>query len=299
MRAAASAAVMAPWTAGKERLHHWRGRLQHPHALRHGQRFRDGAGLEVPCERLRVRFRFDQAAGKDGAHFGREEEPVALLRIVERFDAEGVAREEAALLALVPECEREHAAQWLHAIRAVLFVEPEDHLRVAARVEDHALALEIGSQFGEVVDLPVENNGEPPVGGGHRLVASGAEVEHRETCVGEAGRALLLRPNSGVIRAAVPHRQLHAAQRGCRAEALVGRQNSRNAAHGIVSLGGVRQRIRMPGRVLAPGYRRLGGFHESPGALRKGVAGHRSAGGRHHGEPLFRAEGGGFRHCAK
>ena len=63
---------------------------------------------------------------------GGEHELARVLDVVEGLLSELVARREQALAPLVPDREREHAAQAVHAGVAPLFVAWTDHLGVAA-----------------------------------------------------------------------------------------------------------------------------------------------------------------------
>ena len=67
------------------------------------------------------------------AHFGRKRQHAAGVVVVERLDAEAIARQEARALALVPDREGEHAAQPLDERRPFGFIQAQDHFGVAVR----------------------------------------------------------------------------------------------------------------------------------------------------------------------
>ena len=94
------------------------------------QRPRDRVEGEKRLERVEV----DLAARKR-AQLGGERELVAVVAVVERLDPEAVAGEHEPAALGVPEREGEHAAQPLHEALAVLLVEVDEHLGVAARAE--------------------------------------------------------------------------------------------------------------------------------------------------------------------
>ena len=91
--------------------------------------------------------------GQQRLHLGGEVEDAVDDRVVERLDPEAVARDEERLRLLVPEREREHAAQPLEAALAPLAVGAQDHLGVGARAE--AILAEQPAQLDVVVDLAV------------------------------------------------------------------------------------------------------------------------------------------------
>ena len=76
----------------------------------------------------------------------REREPFVVSAQVERLDAEPVAREHQPAARGVPEREREHASQRRDEVGALLLIEVDDHLGVAARAEAVALRLEPRAQ---------------------------------------------------------------------------------------------------------------------------------------------------------
>ena len=71
----------------------------------------------------------------EGLDLGREAEPLLRDRVVERLDAEPVARAEEASTSPVPDGEREHAVQAFEAALSPLRVRSEQHLGVTAAPE--------------------------------------------------------------------------------------------------------------------------------------------------------------------
>ena len=78
---------------------------------------------------------------------GSEVERPVSLRVVERLDAEAVAREEELAALVVPDREREDPVQALEHLGAVARVHGEDDLGVAGRLEGEAVALELRLQL--------------------------------------------------------------------------------------------------------------------------------------------------------
>jgi len=85
----------------------------------------------------------------------------------------------------IPEREREHAPQVLHATVAEALVGGEDDFGIAPRGEGPAGRLQARAQVAKVVDLAIEDDVAATVGARHRLLA-GDEVDdgqagHTET----------------------------------------------------------------------------------------------------------------------
>src|SRR5438093_6502466 len=99
--------------------------------------------------------------------------------IDERLLAEAVPREDEPTLLLVPQSDREHAAEPIDEVQTPLVVRVREDLGVAARPEDMAGPLELLTELLEVIDLPVLDGEDvtPPIR--HRLVTVG-EVDDRE-----------------------------------------------------------------------------------------------------------------------
>ncbi len=100
-------------------------------------------------------------------------------RVVKRFDAEGIARNDQPLGAAVPERQGKHALELLQERIALLLVEMDDDLGIAARGELVARLLETGPQLAEVVDLAVADDDEIAVLVADRLMAAG-DVDDRQ-----------------------------------------------------------------------------------------------------------------------
>ena len=136
---------------------------------------------------------------------GRADERPVDDRVEERLDAEAVARAEEALLGLVPEREREHAAEPVERFRSPAVVRAEHDLHVRRRAE--LGEPELVAELDVVVDLAVVRD---PVAAlvRHRLVA-GLEVDDREAPVAEAGVATLVEPHALAVRAAMAEQLVH------------------------------------------------------------------------------------------
>ena len=80
----------------------------------------------------------------------------ALVAIVERFYAQGIASEEKRTFEVVPDSEGEHAAQAFQTVLAPMGIGREEHFGVAVRAEG-PMAGEFSPQIPVVDDRAVEN----------------------------------------------------------------------------------------------------------------------------------------------
>ena len=138
-------------------------------------------------------------------HLRGEAKRLPVIGVVERLDPVRVAGQKQRPRPRVPDGEGKHAAHpWQHRL-APLRVHAENDFGVRRRIERLAVALELGAQLGEVVDLAVERQHHPAVAAEHRLVGAIADVDDGETTVTEAGAAIGGEPGPGGVGAARPH----------------------------------------------------------------------------------------------
>ena len=152
------------------------------------------------------------AAGR-GAAVGAAAE--ARAQVVERLDAEAVARDEEAVIDVVPDRQRVDAVQPVEHRRAVQREQPQQHLGVGAAVERVACAFQLGLQLAVVVDLAVV--GDVPALPAHRLGACRRRVDDREPTMAEAAGGLAAgagreEPQALAVGAAMRHDVGHPAQ---------------------------------------------------------------------------------------
>src|SRR5690242_14361760 len=88
------------------------------------------AGEEEVGQPFGVERRAHSWVRQEALDLRRAEEPIAVEVIMERFDTDAVARHEHALLAAVPDCEREHAIQVPQTVFTLLLVEVDDYFRI-------------------------------------------------------------------------------------------------------------------------------------------------------------------------
>ena len=156
-----------------------------------------------------------------------EHERAVVPRVVERLDAEVVAREEELAAAAVPQREREHAGEPVEQSAPHAF-QPWTSTSPSPCVREHVAGRrELAPQRAEVVDLAVEDDGDRAVGGHERLPAAG-EVDHRQPAMAESDRAVEVKAVG--VGAAMRERRGHRGQRVARA-GIVG-EVAGDAAHG-------------------------------------------------------------------
>jgi hypothetical protein len=175
-------------------------------------RIRHVAEREVVFDRRRIDLERQAAMGQQRLQLRAEHElTVAQVGVVKRLDAEAVAREEQRLLALVPDGEREHAAQALHAGLAPGLPGVDDDLGVAAGAEHVPERRQLGHQLPVVVDLAVVDDDHGAIGVEQRLLAA-LEVDDRQALVAERDPGCAVR--AGLVGTPVMLRRVHAEQGG-------------------------------------------------------------------------------------
>ena len=178
---------------------------------------------------------------------GSEGEQPAVPEVVERLDAQPVARAEQALVRLVPYREGEHAAEAANAFIAILLVGVENGFGVAAAVITMPGALQFGPQIGMIEDFAVVGDPQRAVLVGHRLGA-GRQVNDAQAAVAESHAIVFV--EAVTVRAAVADDVGHAANRRRAFSAAIRHHRPRDAAH--VSKADRSRPARIPVRRLAP-----------------------------------------------
>jgi hypothetical protein len=184
---------------------------------------------EECLERVEVHLGGQLRLAHQRLQLGGEGEDARGGRVVERLDAEAVAREHQPAPARVPQRDTEHAAQLVHEARPALLVEVHEHLRVAAGREAVAALLEARHQLAVVVDLAVLDDVDGAVLVRDRLVAAG-EVDDRQPAHREADGPV--EQHAVAVRPAVHEGVVHGGQGGrITAADAVERRLAADAAH--------------------------------------------------------------------
>ena len=161
--------------------------LELAHLAEDRQRPGNGVEGEERVERVEV-----DLAARQRPQLGGELDLAADVAVVERLDPVRVAREHEPAALRVPERDGEHAAQPLGEALAVLLVQVDEHLGVAARREPMPGPLELEAELAVVVELAVLDDRDPAVLVRDRLVAR-REVDDREAPGSEPDAALDVR----------------------------------------------------------------------------------------------------------
>jgi hypothetical protein len=93
--------------------------------------------------------------------------------VIERLDAESIARNEQPLLTDIPDGKSEHAAQPCGHRFAPLLVPVDDNFGIRSRPERVTTSDELGAQLGKVIDFAVEDYADRLVFVEHWLSAAG------------------------------------------------------------------------------------------------------------------------------
>src|ERR1700722_10017258 len=138
-------------------------------------------GTTEPC--------IDSGVRENRFNFRAEDQTFGAELIVERLDAQTIAREEDSLAASVPDGEGEHAAQVLNAVVAVFFVKMDDGFGVATGAVNMSARFELRAQVGVVVDFAVEDDPDGSVFVTQRLLAGG-EIDNAQATHTQRGRTV-------------------------------------------------------------------------------------------------------------
>ena len=153
----------------------------------------------------RIRRAIHPAAAEQRLDLGGDAEGLAVVGVIERLDAEGIARQEKALLRLVPQGKRIHAAQLVHHVGAQGVVQVQKHFRVRLGGEDATLGFQALAQGAEVIDLAVVGDAVAPVCEVHGLGRGLAEVDDGEATMGQPDAAVGGDPCALAVGAAGAH----------------------------------------------------------------------------------------------
>ena len=132
--------------------------------------------VRLPAEAVQPLELFDLRSKRDSAF--REE-------VVERLDAEAVARHEERALFPIPKAEREHPAKVRETVLAPVSVGRRNHLRVAVGLKLVSRRAQLRAQLAVVVNLAVENDLVAVAAVGQWLVAARREIENTQPPVRE------------------------------------------------------------------------------------------------------------------
>src|SRR5690348_5797933 len=156
---------------------------------------------EEVIDRLRVDAQRPRRKLPQGAQFRGEGESAGFAQAIERLDANSVAGQHQAALAMVPQREGKHSAQIFQQAGPVLFIEMQDNFRVRGGAE-LVPRVELLAEIAIVVDLAVKGDREAAVLVRERLVAAG-KVDDAQPAVRDSKIAVEVK--SFVVRPAMRH----------------------------------------------------------------------------------------------
>ena len=136
-------------------------------------------------ENFRIEGAVDPGQGEKRLEFGGEDEGAGVIAVMQRLDAEAVARQEQPTLSGIPDGEGPHAIEAQLALLSPLRIGGEDDLAVGVGDETVAEATQLLAQLEIVVDLAVIGQPVAPLGIGHRLAGPFGEVEDGEPTMAE------------------------------------------------------------------------------------------------------------------
>jgi hypothetical protein len=171
-------------------------------------------------QRRRIDCGIHIARRQQGGQRGSKAETAGPLRIVQRLDAEPVARQDDAPAIAFPDRECEHPIKSLDAARSPFLVGFEDDFGVALGEESIAFAREFAAQFAEIIDAAVEDDGKAEFRIDHRLGGCGGKIDDAEPAMAE--RHTILREGATGVRPARPHPLHHRGERNARRVAIEG-----------------------------------------------------------------------------
>jgi hypothetical protein len=134
----------------------------------HRQRIRHVLEGQIGGERVEIEVARHRRMRQQRAKLRAEDQRGGRGRVVDRLFAHAVTRQKELAALRVPDREREHPVQPLHALLAPLLPGVHEDFRVAMRAETMATTLQLRTQIGVVVDLSVERRPD-----GARLVGDG------------------------------------------------------------------------------------------------------------------------------
>ena len=130
-------------------------------------------------ENLRIEGAVDPGKREKRLELGGENEDAGVIAVMQRLDAEAVARQKQPPLAGIPDGEGPHAVETKLALLAPLGIGSQDDLAVGVGDEAVTETAEFLAQFNVVVDLAVIGQPVAPLGIGHRLPGPFGEVKDR------------------------------------------------------------------------------------------------------------------------
>ena len=135
-------------------------------------RRRDVAVAEIFTDRERVKTAIDARMHEQRFEFRGKDQFAVADAVVERFDAEAIARQEQPFLITVPNRDREHPVATLQGLDTVERELVQQHLGIRLRVENASAPFEFRAKFQVIINLAIIDDVIAPVVAAHRLCAA-------------------------------------------------------------------------------------------------------------------------------
>ena len=159
------------------------------------------AGDEELGDASRVQLAWKRQMGDERLELGAEEHAPRRAMVIERLHAGPVATERQAAVPRVPHGEGEHPDEPGNGGIDAPAVHRVQHDFAVGRAGEPIAPLQVLPDLAEIVDFAVEHDGQPAVGGPHRLAPGGREVDDRQSPVAEPDRPLAVQ--TLVVRSAM------------------------------------------------------------------------------------------------
>src|SRR6185295_11309671 len=131
------------------------------------------------------------------------------MKVVERLHTQAIARDKKLAPALVPNREREHAAQVLNASGSMLFIQVKNGFGIAMSLVDVSAGFELFTKVCMIVNFAVIGDVKSGVFICHRLMAA-LDVHNAQTAMPKTNCAI--HENTFIIRTAMRDDVAHARQ---------------------------------------------------------------------------------------
>ena len=162
--------------------------------LRHQSAFQMPEGLAVPGG--------GNPGGEQGLDLGRQTQRAAIVMVVQRLDAEAVARREQQLVALVPQREGEFPAQLMQAVGPELVIQVQGDFAVGTGLQPITALAQLVLYAFKVVKLAVDDDPQRAVLIADRLRAA-FRIDNTEPGVPQRHPAIRREPGPLPVRAAM------------------------------------------------------------------------------------------------
>ena len=177
-------------------------------------RLSDIGMAQVTGDGIRIDRRFPMWSRTKGLQLRGEENTLRRCRVVERLDAEAIARQGQRPRLAVPQREGKHADRAFdRGFDAPKRAGFQQHLGIGVAAHGMAGRLQLAADVAVIVDFTIEGDDKSPIGRMHRLRAAGAEIDDGKPPLAQRHAAFGLDPDFAGVRPAMPHRLDHGISR--------------------------------------------------------------------------------------